>query len=174
MLSTTSEWPEGLADIVRRRKYGEAGSICAKRAGMVDRISSEHRSWLMSRVAAKNTLPELIVRRQAHAMGFRFRLHRRDLSGRPDLVFPKHRTVLFVHGCFWHRHPGCPKATTPKSRVDYWGAKFERNRERDALALRALEKLGWRALILWECETKDPKKIERVLTQMKTQLMPQR
>lgn len=104
-------------------------------------------------------------------MGFRFRLHRRDLPGRPDLVFPKYRAVIFVHGCFWHRHPGCPKATTPKSRVDYWVKKFERNRERDALALQALDELGWRALVLWECETRDINNIDKVLTQVKSQAM---
>lgn len=133
---------------------------------MVDRIPVERRSWLMSRVAAKNTTPELAVRRHAHAVGLRFRLHRRDLPGCPDLVFPKYRTVLFVHGCFWHRHEGCSKATMPKSSVEYWNAKFERNKERDAWALRALRNLGWRALILWECEAKQSEKVANVLARV--------
>lgn len=134
---------------------------------MADRISAERRSWLMSRVAAKNTTPELAVRRQAHAMGLRFRLHRRDLPGCPDLVFPKYRTVIFVHGCFWHRHAGCSKATTPKSRVEYWSAKFERNLARDAWALRALEEAGWHVLIVWECAARQPDKIASILAQVK-------
>lgn len=133
---------------------------------MADRISSERRSLLMSRIAAKNTTPELAVRALAHAMGFRFRLHRRDLPGTPDLVFPKYRTVVFVHGCFWHRHSGCSKATTPKSNVEYWKAKFERNVERDIRAIRALGESGWRVLTVWECDAKQPDKIACVLAQM--------
>src|SRR5271166_5690450 len=97
----------------------------------MDRLTPEHRSWLMSRVGAKDTSPEMRVRRASHALGFRFRLHRVDLPGTPDLVFPKHRMILFVHGCFWHRHAGCKKATSPKSRVEYWQEKFDRNVERD-------------------------------------------
>ncbi|MCO5160014.1 MAG: very short patch repair endonuclease [Mesorhizobium sp.] len=120
----------------------------------------------MSRVAAKNTTPELAVRRQAHAMGLRFRLHRRDLPGCPDLVFVKYRTVVFVHGCFWHRHVGCSKATTPKSSVEYWKAKFERNEHRDAWALRALEKAGWRVLTIWECDTRHSDKVASILAQV--------
>lgn len=122
----------------------------------------------MSRVSAKDTTPELAVRKQAHAMGLRFRLYRRDLPGRPDLVFPKHRTAVFVHGCFWHRHPNCRKATMPKTRTDYWHAKLRRNSERDAEALKALEELGWRTLVLWECETKDPDNIEKLLSAVRS------
>lgn len=133
---------------------------------MADRISPERRSWLMSRVAAKNTTPELAVRRQAHAMGLRFRLHRRDMPGSPDLVFPKYRTVVFVHGCFWHRHVGCSKATMPTSSVEYWSAKFERNLERDAWALQSLEKAGWRVLTIWECDAKHPDKIAIILARV--------
>jgi DNA mismatch endonuclease, patch repair protein len=108
----------------------------------------------MSRVRGKNTNPEMRVRRVAHALGLRFRLHRRDLPGKPDLVFPKHRVALFVHGCFWHRHPGCRKATDPKSREEYWQAKFSDNVERDARVVEKLEKLGWRVGTIWECESK--------------------
>lgn len=133
---------------------------------MADRISVERRSWLMGRVTAKNTTPELAVRRQAHAMGLRFRLHRRDLPGCPDLVFPKYRTVVFVHGCFWHRHAGCSKATTPKTNVEYWGAKFERNLERDTWAIQALEKAGWRVLTVWECDAKWSDRIAKILARV--------
>lgn len=99
----------------------------------------------------------------AHAMGLRFRLHRRDLPGKPDLVFPRYRAALFVHGCFWHRHPGCSKASTPKSRVEFWRAKFEHNIERDRHNEEALCALGWRVFIVWECETKSDEEIRSFL-----------
>ena len=108
-------------------------------------------------------MPELLVRRAAHALGFRFRLHRRDLPGSPDLRFPRHRKVIFVHGCFWHQHEGCRLARLPKSRLDYWLPKFARNVERDGIARTALEAAGWRCLIIWECETQSPKMLETVL-----------
>ena len=108
----------------------------------------------MSRVRSKNTSPEMRVRRAAHALGLRFRLHRKELPGKPDLVFPKYRIALFVHGCFWHRHPGCTKSSTPKSRTAYWQAKFDANVDRDARVARELETLGWNARTIWECETK--------------------
>lgn len=130
---------------------------------MVDRLSPERRSWLMSRVASKHTSPELRVRRLAHAIGLRFRLHRKDLPGKPDLALPKHRTVIFVHGCFWHRHPGCPKASSPKSRVAFWQDKFAANVARDAAAKEALEKMGWRVITIWECETKDERTLRHRL-----------
>lgn len=122
---------------------------------MVDHISRERRSWLMSRVASKNTSPEMRVRRAAHALGLRFRLHRKDLPGKPDLVFPRHRIALFVHGCFWHRHPGCLKASMPKSHPEYWHSKFEANVRRDERTAQSLARLGWRVTTLWECETRD-------------------
>ena len=121
---------------------------------MVDRLTPERRSWLMSRVRGKDTGPELRVRRVAHALGLRFRLHRKDLPGKPDLVFPKHHLALFVHGCFWHRHPGCRKATDPKSREQYWRTKFANNVRRDARVVQQLEDLGWRVETIWECESK--------------------
>lgn len=122
---------------------------------MVDRLTPERRSWLMSRVKGKHTGPEMIVRRAAHALGLRFRLHRKDLPGRPDLVFPRHKVALFVHGCFWHRHPGCRLASTPKSRTEFWQAKFDANVARDAAAEEALRAAGWRVVTVWECETRN-------------------
>lgn len=107
----------------------------------------------MSRIRSKDTLPELRVRRAAHALGLRYRLHRKDLPGTPDLVFPRYRTAIFVHGCFWHRHFECRKASLPKSRLDYWQAKFDANIARDARSERDLRHMGWRVFTLWECQT---------------------
>ncbi|WP_186080850.1 very short patch repair endonuclease [Burkholderia gladioli] len=121
---------------------------------MVDRLTKERRSWLMSRVRSADTSPELRVRRAAHALGLRFRLHVKTLQGKPDLVFPRYRTVIFVHGCFWHRHPGCRKASTPKTDTEHWAAKFARNVERDATNEKALQAEGWRVETIWECESK--------------------
>ena len=131
----------------------------------MDRLTPERRSWLMSRVKAKDTWPELIVRRKAHALGLRFRLHRKDLPGTPDLVFPKYRAVVFIHGCFWHRHAGCPKAGMPKSRVRFWKEKFARNVKRARRDVRRLSNLGWSVSVIWECETKNPATVERLLLQ---------
>lgn len=127
----------------------------------MDRISPEQRSLLMSKVRSKNTKPEMLVRRSAHKLGFRFRLHRRDLPGSPDLVFPSLGAVIFVHGCFWHRHQGCKKSTYPKTRVDFWEKKFRRNRERDEENQRTLNDSGWKVLVVWECETKHHELIEK-------------
>ncbi|BAK67355.1 very short patch repair endonuclease [Sphingobium sp. SYK-6] len=135
---------------------------------MVDRLTPERRSWLMSRVRGKSTMPEMAVRRMAHAMGMRFRLHRRDLPGRPDLVFPRYRTVLFVHGCFWHRHAGCRKATSPKSRTEYWQAKFEGNVARDERNETQLIRMGWRVLTIWECDTKDSELLREKLESVRS------
>lgn len=121
------------------------------------------RSALMGRIKGKNSRPEMVVRRTAHAMGFRFRLHRRDLPGTPDLVFPKLRKVIFVHGCFWHRHPHCKRTTTPKTRRRYWSEKFRDNVERDARKERELESFGWDVLVVWECETFDQHALVRHL-----------
>lgn len=113
------------------------------------------RSALMARVKSKDTTPELKVRREAHRQGFRFRLHRRTLPGSPDLVFPSRRLAVFVHGCFWHRHTGCRHCTTPKTRREFWDAKFAANVERDARNEVALREIGWSTSVIWECETKD-------------------
>jgi len=113
------------------------------------------RSALMGRVRQKNSRPEMIVRRAAHALGYRFRLHSRSLPGTPDLVFPGLGKIILVHGCFWHRHRGCPRTTTPKTRARFWTNKFAENRKRDARVARRLKALGWEVLIVWECQTFD-------------------
>ena len=119
---------------------------------MTDKLSPVERSAHMRRIRKTDTRPELAVRRAAHRLGYRFRLHRPDLPGTPDLVFPRLRKVILVHGCFWHQHPGCRFARQPKSRLDYWLPKLERNRTRDAEAQAALRKLGWDVLVVWECQ----------------------
>jgi DNA mismatch endonuclease (patch repair protein) len=118
----------------------------------MDKLSREARSALMSRIRGKNTQPELIVRRLVHSMGFRYRLYRSELPGTPDLVFPGRRRVVFVHGCFWHNHQGCPGVRLPKSRKASWLKKLARNSERDRRVLAALRKMGWRTLVVWECQ----------------------
>lgn len=118
----------------------------------MDRISKEHRSWNMSRIRSRDTKPELAVRSLLHKNGFRFRLHRKDLPGKPDIVLPKYRTAIFVHGCFWHRHKGCKFAYTPKAKARFWEAKFKANTRRDAKARRQLQRAGWRTAVVWECE----------------------
>ena len=116
----------------------------------------------MSRIRGTHTAPEIAVRRLLHRLGFRFRLHVKKLPGRPDIVLAKHRTVIFVHGCFWHRHRGCANCTTPTNRREWWLAKLEGNAARDKLHQRALRKLGWRTITVWECETETAKALERL------------
>ena len=124
---------------------------------MADRISPEHRSWNMSRIRGKDTGPELRLRSLLHRAGFRYRLHDTTLPGKPDLVLPRYRTVIFVHGCYWHRHSGCKYATTPRTRTDFWLAKFQGTVERDCRAVEELSRRGWRVITVWECELKrDP------------------
>lgn len=118
---------------------------------MVDTLSPADRSARMSKVRAKDTKPEMAVRRLVHGMGYRYRLHRRDLPGCPDMVFPGRRKVIFVHGCFWHRH-NCDLGRMPKSRLEFWGPKLEANRRRDAEVLARLSGMGWQYLVVWECE----------------------
>ena len=130
---------------------------------MVDRITKEHRSWNMSRIKNRNTLPEIAVRSMLHRLGLRFRLHRNDMPGSPDIVLPRFRTAVFVHGCFWHRHKGCRFAYQPKSRVSFWTSKFENNVKRDREKHSALKQLGWRVLVVWECELKSPAKLKNRL-----------
>lgn len=117
--------------------------------------TTPERSRIMRAVGRRDTRPELRVRRALHSLGYRFRLHRKDLPGTPDIVLPKYRTCIFVHGCFWHRHKGCKKTTPPKSNVDFWKEKFTRNISRDEQNKRALEALGWNVVLVWECETED-------------------
>ena len=126
---------------------------------MTDTITPDARSRNMARIRGRDTGPEMRVRRALHAAGFRFRLHRRDLPGKPDLVLPRWRTVVFVHGCFWHRHPGCRNASTPKTRTGFWADKFATNTARDVRAAEALGATGWTVIVIWECETQDPRGI---------------
>jgi DNA mismatch endonuclease (patch repair protein) len=128
---------------------------------MADVFTPEKRRSVMQSIGQKNTSPEMSVRIVAHALGLRFRLHRKDLPGTPDLVFPRYRIAILVHGCFWHRHPGCGKAYMPKSRVEFWEAKFRKNVARDARTLRELKESGWCPQVIWECETKDRQALER-------------
>ena len=124
---------------------------------MTDIISKDARSRLMSRIGPKDSKPEMRVRRVAHNLGYRFRLHRRDLPGTPDLVFPSRRCIIFVHGCFWHRHGECRDgASMPKTRPEFWRQKLEGKVERDERKLVKLRELGWQCLVIWECETRDP------------------
>lgn len=129
---------------------------------MADTLTPEERSERMSRIRGAHTKPELLVRKWLHARGFRFRLHRRDLPGRPDLVLPKYGSVVFVHGCFWHAH-GCQKGRIPGTRSEFWKAKFESNRKRDTRNTRALRAAGWRVFKIWECQLATPQKRERTL-----------
>jgi len=121
---------------------------------MTDTLSVSARSERMSRIRSRNSKPELIVRRLVFSMGYRYRLHDRKLPGKPDLVFRSRHKVIFVHGCFWHRHGACRLARLPKSRLTFWQAKLEGNRVRDAQVLRQLAQMGWNVMIVWECETK--------------------
>jgi DNA mismatch endonuclease (patch repair protein) len=119
---------------------------------MTDIISKEKRSWNMSRIRSKNTKPEIVVRSAMHRAGFRFRLHVTTLPGKPDIVLPKHKAVIFVNGCFWHRHQGCKYAYTPKSRQHFWENKFHENVERQERVKNELYHLGWNVIEIWECE----------------------
>lgn len=119
---------------------------------MSDNLTSEKRSWNMSRIKGKDTSIEIKVRKYLFSQGFRFRKNVKTLPGKPDIVLPKYHTVIFVHGCFWHRHPGCKDATTPKTRTDFWVKKFEQNVRNDFLHKEALVNEGWRVLTIWECE----------------------
>jgi DNA mismatch endonuclease (patch repair protein) len=127
---------------------------------MADHVHRDTRSRIMAAVRSKNTQPELAVRRLVHGLGYRYRLHGSDLPGRPDLVFRSRRKVIFVHGCFWHRHPRCRYTTSPKTRVDYWQDKFRTNVARDRRVRRDLGKLGWSILSIWQCELKHPQKLK--------------
>ena len=119
---------------------------------MADRLTAEHRSWNMSRIRGVDTRPEKQVRSILHANGYRFRLHQKNLPGKPDIVLPKYKSVILVHGCYWHRHDGCRYAYSPKSRVEFWSQKFARTGQRDKENLAALKVLGWRTLVVWECQ----------------------
>lgn len=122
----------------------------------MDQLSAAKRSRLMSRVRSRDTEPEVAVRKTAHRLGLRYSLHRSDLPGKPDIVFSSRNVVIFVHGCFWHKHSKCKRATLPKTRRAFWNAKLARNVERDAATVRALRALGWRVFVVWSCQVKEP------------------
>lgn len=121
------------------------------------------RRRIMQSVARKNTPPEMRVRRLLHRLGYRFRIHRRDLAGTPDIVLSRHKLAIFVHGCFWHRHEGCRRATIPKTRTEFWAEKFARNTERDTRKANELRLAGWRVSVIWECETQDEEALKAQL-----------
>jgi DNA mismatch endonuclease, patch repair protein len=125
-----------------------------------DKLDAAGRSALMATIRKKNSKPEVVVRKLVHAMGYRFRLHRNDLPGTPDLVLPRHRKVIFVHGCFWHRHKCAAGRKTPGKNLSYWTPKLERNRQRDQKNVAALKSVGWTALTIWECELRQPRLVE--------------
>jgi DNA mismatch endonuclease (patch repair protein) len=131
---------------------------------MTDTLTRKERSKRMSLIRGRDTKPEIIVRRLLHGLGYRYCLHRRDLPGTPDLVFPARSKVIFIHGCFWHLHRGCPNNRPPKSRLDFWLPKLEGNRKRDLLNRAKLSRRGWTNLVIWECETMDTGKLKEVLT----------
>ena len=121
----------------------------------MDHVTKAKRSEMMSKVRGRDTKPEMKVRRRLHALGYRYRLQAKELPGRPDIVFRPRRKAIFVHGCFWHRHEGCRYASTPKTRTEFWEEKFRQNIERDDRNEKALSKLGWKTLIIWECQLKN-------------------
>lgn len=130
---------------------------------MADTVSPEVRSQIMAKVKSKGMKPELRVRKLLHRLGYRYRLHRSDLPGRPDLVFPARRKVIFVNGCFWHRHDDCPKVRIPATNRDYWLAKLERNYNRDRCNIALLQEQGWSVMTVWECQLRDiPAAAERL------------
>lgn len=129
----------------------------------MDRLTPSRRSWLMSRVKSVDTTPEWVIRRLVFGMGYRYRLHDKRLPGKPDLVFPSRRKVIFVHGCFWHWHEGCRYASLPKTNTEFWTAKFVRNRERDCEIQRKLNDAGWQALVVWQCELRNIEQLKRTL-----------
>lgn len=129
-------------------------------------MTSENRRQIMRANKPANTRPEIRVRSALHAMGLRFRIHRKDLPGKPDIVLPRHNLAIFVHGCFWHQHPGCKLASRPRTRQEFWEAKFQANRLRDKRNQLALEEMGWRVEVVWECETMDKAQLGKVLDAM--------
>jgi DNA mismatch endonuclease (patch repair protein) len=135
----------------------------------MDHLTPEKRSWNMAQIKGKDTRPEVLVRSMLHRAGYRFRKNVKDLPGKPDIVLPKYRTVIFVHGCFWHRHKGCKGATTQKTRTEWWLKKFERNVSNGRKHTRQLRKLGWHVITVWECQLKKP---DRVCQRLENLLSP--
>lgn len=137
---------------------------------VVDSLTSAERSARMSRIGGRNTSPEIALRKALHRLGLRFRLHTRALPGKPDLVFPKYKAIVFVHGCFWHRHAGCKIATTPKSNTEFWIEKFNKNVLRDAKVSQSLFDMGWRIFVAWECELSSAAKTEATASRLAEQI----
>jgi DNA mismatch endonuclease, patch repair protein len=137
---------------------------------MIDHVSRKKRSAIMGAVHGKHTAPELLVRSAAHKLGLRFRLHAAKLPGRPDLIFPKWKTVVFVNGCFWHRHPGCKRTTVPKSNAEFWRRKFRENVRRDRANYVRLSELGWRVVILWQCQLGRPGTVPQAMSLLRARL----
>lgn len=135
-----------------------------------DILSSTQRSWVMSRVRSKDTTPERVVRSALHCAGYRFRLHRVDLPGKPDIVLPKYHVAIFINGCFWHQHPGCKKSTIPQNNRDFWQRKLSRTIERDEQNRTQLQRLGWKVITLWECDIKAS--IDNLLEFIESELQP--
>lgn len=135
----------------------------------MDIFSQEKRSQVMSHVRSRDTRPERIIRSILHKSGFRFRIQRKDLPGKPDIVLPKYKTIIFVHGCFWHQHEGCKKALPPKSNVSFWLEKFRKNKERDRKVIRTLQESGWKVIVVWQCEIpkikKNPEIIKKLISE---------
>jgi DNA mismatch endonuclease (patch repair protein) len=130
-------------------------------------VLKEIRNQLMARVKSKNTIPEMAVRRAMHQRGFRYRLHRKDLPGCPDVVLPRHRTIVFIHGCFWHGCVSCDRGTRqPKSNIEFWNAKLASNKRRDSRNKVALEELGWRVLVVWECTVRDKHRLGAAIDEL--------
>lgn len=154
-----------LKELVNRVNFCHDGLIVSLTAtvpfAMADVLTPDQRRRCMSAIRGKNTKPELVVRRLVHRMGYRFRLHRKDLPGKPDILLPRHRKIIFVHGCFWHQHPRCRFATRPSTRKKFWAAKLDGNVERDRRNRSALERLGWKVFVVWECQCRSLDTLER-------------
>ena len=129
----------------------------------MDTLSPKERSERMSKIRSKDSTPEMKLRSLVHGMGFRYRLHVKDLPGKPDLVFPARHAIIFMHGCFWHRHGECKLARMPKSRLDFWQEKLEANRQRDLIHRQQLLELGWNILVVWECQLNDTANVARII-----------
>lgn len=132
----------------------------------MDRLDKNRRSWNMGRIKGRNTAPEIAVRSMLHRAGFRFRLHAKTLPGKPDIVLQSRRTVIFIHGCFWHRHTGCKQCYMPKSNIEFWETKFAGNVERDEKYSRVLKEAGWKVITVWECELQSPDKLRKRLVRL--------
>jgi len=159
-LMASTFWTEGCMNNRSSKKARK------RKQRRTDVFSKSKRSEVMSKIRGKNTKPELAVRSILHRMGYRFRLHRRDLPGCPDIVLPKYKTVIFVHGCFWHRHPKCKYAYNPKSRKTFWQKKFRQNVEQDKKVRKKLTRLGWKVIVIWECEIKNLNKVIRLVHEL--------